>query len=173
MASGPELPATLVALHAGAWIETFPNLTPENHRVTSDRTTDYNCIAWAAGNDSEWWWPAEFQEVYWPEGVPRIEDLASFVAAFATLDYAPCEGDGLEAGVEKVVIYAIDGVPSHAARQLPDGWWTSKLGHSFDVAHTLDAIGNGAYGEAVIFLGRPAPGRPGQPSASPPTEERP
>ena len=157
MASGPEWPATLVAPHAGARIETFPNLTPENHRVTSDRTTDYNCIAWAAGDDAQWWWPADSREVHWPEGVPRIENLGSFVAAFATLGYAPCEGDELDPGVEKVAIYMFEGAPSHAARQLPDGWWTSKLGGSFDIAHTLDAIAGGAYGEAVLFLGRPAP----------------
>ncbi len=28
----------------------FPGLTPENHRVTSPDTTDYNCIAWSAGD---------------------------------------------------------------------------------------------------------------------------
>jgi hypothetical protein len=151
MESGPELPSTLPAS------PDFPNLTPENHRVTSDRTEDYNCIAWAAGDDAQWWWPEEDEDVHWPEGVPRIEDLATFAAAFATLGYAPCEGDDLEAGMEKVAIYAFDGAPCHAARQLPDGWWTSKLGKWFDVAHTLDAIASGAYGEAVLFLGRPVP----------------
>jgi hypothetical protein len=167
MASWPDWPATLPAS------PTFPNLTSENHRVTSERTTDYNCIAWAAGDDTQWWWPEDHQDIYWPEGVPRVEDMTTFAEAFATLDYTLCEGGGLEQGVEKVAIYAVDGVPSHAARQLPNGWWTSKLGQSFDVAHTLDAISGGAYGEAALFLGRPAPQRSGRPSASLPPEERP
>ena len=35
-------------------------------------------------------------------------------------------------------------VPTHAARQLANGWWTSKLGPSFDIEHIdLNAIAGG------------------------------
>ena len=48
-----------------------------------------------------------------------------------------CESGDLEVGFEKVAIYAqADGAPTHAARQLPDGTWTSKLGQEVDIGHT-------------------------------------
>jgi hypothetical protein len=133
----------------------FPNLGPGNHRVTSERATAYNCIAWAAGDNARWWWPVEVPDVHWPEGVPRVEDLASFAAAFATLGYEPCESNDPEPGREKVAIYAVGGSPKHAARQLPDGWWTSKLGKSFDIAHTIEAVAGPTYGEPSLILSRP------------------
>ncbi len=46
---------------------------------------------------------------------------------------------------EKIAIYVdTDGVPTHAARQLPDGSWTSKLGDWEDIQHqTLEALETG------------------------------
>ncbi|MCH7504396.1 hypothetical protein IID04_02010 [PVC group bacterium] len=39
-------------------------------------------------------------------------------------------------GFEKIIIYVSkDGITQHAARQMSDGKWTSKLGRSFDVKH--------------------------------------
>ena len=145
MVIGGELPVSA----------SFPNLAPGNHAITSGRSTAYNCIAWAAGDDARWWWPIDIEDVHWPEGVPRVEELSAFVAAFATLGYAECEGGGLERGLEKIAIYAADGIPKHAARQLPDGQWSSKLGKSFDLSHTLEAITGPAYGEPELFLSRP------------------
>lgn len=138
----------------------LPNLSPDNHRVTSPRTDRYNCIAWAAGDDGNWWWPVGNVKWRWPPGVPREETVAAFVAAFATLGYAPCRDGAPEAGYEKVALFARnDGngvpVPTHAARQLPDGRWTSKLGKMEDIDHdTVAGVSGPAYGEPVRFLRR-------------------
>ena len=97
---------------------------------------------------------------------PKRRGPGSFFAAFATLGYVACEDASLEAGFEKVAIYLSDGVPTHAARQLQDGAWTSKLGQGFDIRHTLEAIEGPAYGVVSLFLARPVGGRPvsvGQP----------
>jgi hypothetical protein len=144
MSLGAELPPS----------PAFPNLASGNHRITSDRAIAYNCIAWAAGDDGRWWWPVEVPDVHWPDGAPRVVDLASFVAAFATLGYSPCEGRDFELGREKVALFALHGIPTHAARQLPDGRWTSKLGKSWDITHEIEAIGGPVYGKAVIWLAR-------------------
>ena len=133
----------------------FPALTATNHNVTSPPTDDYNCIAWAAGDDDEWWWPiGEPDEVYWPASVPQEVTTAAFVAAFATVGFEPCPDAAVEPGYEKVAIYTLDGLPTHAARQLPNGRWTSKLGPSFDIAHTLDALDGPVYGAPALFLRR-------------------
>lgn len=99
----------------------FPHLHTEGFTQTSPATHVYNCIAWAAGRDDAWWWPTEAPDVYWPEDVPRAETLEAFYQLFESLGYVRCAGGDLEAGFEKVALYVKDGLPEHAARQLPDG----------------------------------------------------
>lgn len=149
--------------------------------MRSDRDPDYNCVAWAADSNNVVWWPfpdAEDIGVYWPPGVERAETVPAFAAAFATVGYAYCGTDGtLVAGVEKVAIYATsdDGklVPQHAAWQMADGTWSSKIGvRGRDIVHsTPDALASGAagvtpYGSVVVYLSRPRqPRRCGVPAA--------
>ena len=91
----------------------------------------YNCIAWAAGDDSQWWWPSEGD--YWPEEVPRKTTIEAFIKAFTTLGYAVCPNGNHEPGYEKVAIYTNEGKPTHATRQLATGKWTSKNGRGDDI----------------------------------------
>ena len=117
---------------------------------------DYNCIAWAADDQTRWWWPQPPHAAYWPPGVPRALHITSFVSLFRTLGYEICAGEELEAGYEKVAIFAdATGEPKHAARQLPKGGWTSKLGAHEDIRHTLRGLTGAAYGEVVQFMRRP------------------
>jgi hypothetical protein len=103
----------------------FPGLRDSGYVVTSPAEIRYNCVAWAAGDEEQWWWPDE--DSYWPEGVAREETMAAFVAAFGELGFVSCEDHLLEEGYQKIAIYATpDGVPTHVARQLPSGLWTSK-----------------------------------------------
>src|SRR5262245_47358615 len=99
----------------------FPRLRPGNHEITSPSSPRDNCIAWAAGDDAHFWWPDVDEVAYWPSQAPRIATMAAFVEAFATLGYSPCEDGELDPGAEKVALYALPDVPTHAARQLPDG----------------------------------------------------
>ena len=84
--------------------------------------------------------------------------MAAFVQAFATIGYSPCPDGSLEAGWEKVALYATDEGPTHAARQLPTGRWTSKLGPDDDIEHALEGLCGPAYGSVVQFLRRPVGG---------------
>ena len=48
---------------------------------------------------------------------------------------------------------------THAARQLPGGKWTSKLGKAEDIEHdTADVVAGGIYGEVVELMKRPIAG---------------
>jgi len=117
-----------------------------------------HCIAWAAGETTRWWWPVldpDNAAVFWPAGVVLEETLDAFVAAFATLGYAPCTGEEPEPGFEKVALFAKAAVPTHAARQLPSGRWTSKLGLREDIEHDLHAVSGDVYGSVVVLLKRP------------------
>ena len=117
-----------------SWLpDDLPNLKPDNHQETSAATPIYNCIAWAAGDAKRSWWPVGG---YWPKSVPREETLEAFVGVFEGLGYRLCEDASLEDGYEKIAIYMnAGGEPTHAALQLPDGNWTSKLGGLEDITH--------------------------------------
>ena len=56
----------------------------------------------------------------------------------------------------KVALYADEwGGWTHAARQLADGWWTSKLGPAEDILHrTPSALVGVVYGEVREFMKR-------------------
>jgi hypothetical protein len=144
--------------------DVFPGLRGTVYRVTSPADPDYNCIAWAAGVTDDWWWPHPEPRAFWPPGVSRGATITAFEEAFAWLGYAPCEAQEPEVGYEKVALYATaDGRPTHMARQLPDGQWTSKLGEQVDLEHELHALAGDLYGAVVRILRRARP-------ASPPAE---
>ena len=136
----------------------FPRLTQDNHSVTSQPSKRYNCIAWAAGQNAKWWWPGpdvEFE--YWPENATRAETLDAFQEAFASVGYTICQGADFEPGFDKVALFADDkNRPKHAARQLPNGRWTSKLGILEDIEHALHDLEGSEYGKVVVLMKRPA-----------------
>ena len=95
---------------------------------------------------------------YWPGGVPREETLTAFTAAFATLGYEVADSETWEPGFDKVALFAdAQGIPTHAARQLAQGRWTSKLGLSEDIEHNLHDVSGSIYGVVVRVLRRPTP----------------
>ena len=137
------------------WIERdFPNLSASGYEITSPDTIDYNCIAWAAGDDRRWWWPDSQYIEYWPEGVPREVTVEAFQQAFQTIGYEVCPDDSLEPGYQKIAIYAdSNGKPTHIARQLENGKWTSKLGQYEDIEHeNLPGLAGGIYGDVVAVM---------------------
>jgi len=132
----------------------FPYLDLEkNYRVTSGEDLKYNCIAWAYGEHGKWFWP--IKRGFWPANVPREETIEAFIELFASIGYQRCDDISHEPEYEKVAIYALNGIPTHAARQKNNGKWTSKLGVSFDIEHdTLECLNGPLYGNAIITLKR-------------------
>jgi hypothetical protein len=137
--------------------EMFPGLRGQSYQIRSPRDGKYNCIAFAAGVSSCWWWPDWTEEDTWPAGVARVETVAAFRDAFGTLGYGVCDDDRLEAGYEKVALFALAGMPKHAARQLPSGRWISKLGAREDIEHGLHDLTGMVYGSVVLLLKRSLP----------------
>jgi hypothetical protein len=135
----------------------FSGPQPGAFKIIGNLTSGYNCFAWAAGNTSRRWEPFKSDGFYWPDGVPEAETLEAYVQAYATLGYRRCDSAHVERRYEKIAIYVKDGVPSHAARQLPNGRWTSKIGDWELVEHDYCALeGNrrDEYGEIVEILRR-------------------
>ena len=135
----------------------FPNLTKVGYKITSSEANFYNCIAWAAGENNRWWEPDPMDQLYWPPNVPRENTLNAYVKAFESLGYASCTTVDCENGFEKIALYVDQkNIPTHAAKQLSDGKWTSKLGALEDISHnSLEALTNSDYGRVGPILKRP------------------
>lgn len=137
--------------------EWFPKLAASPHRITSLYDPAYNCIAWAAGDTENWWEPDDDEVAYWPAGVPREYSLDAYLRAFESMGFERCDSAELEPGVEKVAVFANATGPTHAAKQLADGRWSSKLGRFEDIEHELDALAGDdceEYGRIVQVLKR-------------------
>lgn len=119
----------------GSWpAHVFPNLTDDVHEIKSAYDRNYNCIAFAADDQTKWWWPAS-QDDYWPASVTNLVTMDAFVEAFGTLGYIECIDGSLESGFEKVALYGKPSAggriePTHMAKQLPDGRGGSDISAS-------------------------------------------
>lgn len=133
----------------------WPRLSPGQYEITSPQDQAYNCIAWAAGDNSRWWEPSPYQQLYWPEEAPREFTIAALTVVYSAMGYRPCNTAEFEPGFEKVAIFGhADGTAAHAARQLSDGRWTSKLGRFVDISHHLGDLCNEEYGQVRAILRR-------------------
>lgn len=142
-----------------------PRLEHFDWERTSDKTEGYNCFAWAGGDEHRVWSPTALGAgVYWPLGIPALPTLDGVIDAYVKEGFERCDDHLPEGGFVKIAIF-LDAVgePRHAARQLVDGTWTSKLGGHIDVWHEkVEAVGGLMYGEPQVYMRRP-----GDPAAEP------
>jgi hypothetical protein len=166
--------------------EQVPELAGSDYQVQSPRTRVYNCFAWAGRRSDEWWEPPTLGSwTQWPAEVPALPTLGAYQATYESYGFATCADGTVEAGYERIAIF-VDGAgdPCHAARQLPSGRWTSKLGSNHDIEHELHALdGSSLCGSVALFMKRRCPGPPPAPAggveiasempASPPADKDP
>jgi hypothetical protein len=127
------------------WIDKQFPIANGQHTITSASTSTYNCIVFAAGIQNEWW--SHLPGYKWP--AQRSPLISSLVAVFVSLGFEHGRPDdtSLENGIEKVALYSKRDVWKHAARQLPSGKWTSKLGPDEDIEHdTPECLCGDSYG---------------------------
>ena len=132
----------------------FPNLRHEGFTVVDPPSDTYNCIAYAAGDTSQWW--AYISDSYWPPCATRSELIASLLEVFAGLGYEQCDDSRIEDGYQKVALYETQGVWTHAAVQMPSGVWRSKMGEGPVIEHrSAESLSGGPYGDVHCFMRRP------------------
>src|SRR6266516_5297528 len=124
----------------------FPYLTRDLYEVVEDQTdnpncANYNCIAFAAGDNTRWWEPDPWGVYWWPIS-KREYTVECYVELFESLRYHKCICSLKKRRFEKVTLYydpvgcvatvdhpeVLPNSPTHAARQFPNGFWRSKLG---------------------------------------------
>jgi len=137
----------------------FPDLAKAGYRVTSQSARNYNCVAYAAGDETRKWDSGGLllPGYYWPPGAMRGHQIEALQCAFATLGYEPFDTGDPEEGYEKVALDADEnGHWQHVARQLPGGHWASKLGDCEDILHTtVHALCSPVYGTVWGYMKRP------------------
>ena len=146
-------------------IEAFPKLANDKcFKKTSPIDSNYNCIAWAYTHKDRWMWPGGEEERfldgfnYWPDGVEDSTEIEAFINAFKLKGYEICESWDFEKGFQKIALYILEDECTHAARQLSNGMWSSKLGRSYDIQHgTPHTIENETYGTVKCIMRRPFP----------------
>jgi hypothetical protein len=127
------------------------------YRDTSEETLVYNCLSWALGITWTRYEPTpRCAGYYWFPGVPRKWDEPTLKKVFEIHKFRVTDNYELEPGYEKVVFYVDSaGIPTHFARQLPNGKWTSKMGDLNDIEHdTLEIIINPRYGNPGLVMKR-------------------
>jgi hypothetical protein len=146
-----------------SWVPSvFENIKPEDFDCKSDRDIKYNCIAWAVGKTNKFWWPIDDPNLnyWWPISLQRVqldeEKVEHFVEAFRTEGFRRCWSGRPSRRYEKIALFVThDGKPTHAARLLSNGLWTSKLGEDEDIEHkTLKCLEGIGYGKAKFFFKR-------------------
>ena len=136
--------------------EEFPRLSSEGFETIGQESERYNCIAYAAGDTTDWWWPDGIN--HWPSWATVDNKMESLKEVFAGLDYEQCDDSGLQAGHEKVALYEVHGRFEHAALQTPNGRWRSKMGQGPLIEHlSPESLAGGTYGNPTIYMRRPVP----------------
>jgi hypothetical protein len=133
----------------------FPQIHEGNHRKTSDPDSSYNCLAWASHHTDRWLDPLKPMG-YWPPDVPLRLTLNNLTIIYGAEGWSRCDSPDVEPGYEKLAIYTDRrGLPLHAARQLANGKWTSKLGELEDIEHDdLQIFDGSSYGTPARYMRR-------------------
>lgn len=123
----------------------FPNAS----RIikTSEATMGYNCIAWAFGDTTQFWWPQDNPDAHWPLDFSGKTVRQAFFELFQHLDWEETDNWTVEQGFKKIALYTnSSGVPKHAAKLLDSGLWSSKIGGYIDISHTENCLNGRRYG---------------------------
>lgn len=132
-----------------------PGLAETEYEIKSPRDPRYNCVAFAVGDTSQFWYEVGIRGYYWPPGTPSADTLEGWLKVFTDHGYTEADDDSLEPEYEKVAIYASPEGPEHVARQKASGVWTSKMGKGHDIEHAkLAALEGETMGTVVRIMKR-------------------
>ena len=92
---------------------------------------------------------------YWPPWATPTARMESLQEAFAGMDFELCSEAETERGYLKVALYEMQGAAKHAAIQMPNGRWRSKLGRGPVIEHlSPDSLSGGPYGNPTVTMRR-------------------
>ena len=131
----------------------FPKLGNEGFTVVDPPSDLYNCIAYAAGDTSQWW--DHTPRRYWPSYATRSKRIESLQEGFAGLGFEECGDASFQPGYQKVALYDDHGAWQHASIQMASEAWRSKMGEGPVIEHlNPESLSGGMYGNPTIYMRR-------------------
>ena len=142
-------------MSAGDIEVSFPKLVRRvNYDIASPEDFSYNCLAFVAGDRSNWWEPSGSLGFYWPPGFDRDETVETAVKIIAFHGFAEDLDIHGTAHADSVAIYAKGNEWTHFARFI-DGNWKSKLGEDHNIWHSsLDVLEGEMYGQVARIMSK-------------------
>ena len=123
----------------------FPSLKHTEYEL-SPEDFNVNCLAYAIGDNNNWWEPPNGKGQFWPAGFAEdvtVQTVTSIlrISGF-TVEIDPEDSPKAEA----IAIYAQGDEWTHFAR-FDNGFWSSKLGEGHDIMRiSLKDLEGGLYG---------------------------
>ena len=145
------------AVDTSSWAQllstAFPKLSGEDFEIVERASERYNCIGYAVDDTTKRWWPNGID--YWPPWATRDNRMESLRDAFIGLGFEQCHDSDVEDGYQKVALYGSQGRFEHAAVQMPNGRWRSKMGQGPVIEHlNPESLSGRLYGDATTFMRR-------------------
>jgi hypothetical protein len=136
----------------------FPGLIDSAYEPKSDKDPNYNCVAFALGDDKTFWEDVRFngrrvKGYYWLDGISD-QTMTGWLELFSKHGYSESGDATLEVDFERIAIYGSNETPLHVARQKGSGVWVSKLGEGKDIEHTLAGLEGELYGKVAKIMRR-------------------
>lgn len=133
----------------------WPSLNDEDFEFKSHFNPFYNCLAWAINVNTIFVTMNYFQKKHGLD----INNLDHSVNGYAKIleefyNYLSCENGEYEKGFEKILLYGDNNnLWTHAARQIKEEMWVSKLGSCENIEHkNIECLNGNTYGEPKIFM---------------------
>ena len=115
---------------------------------------NYNCLAYAFGDQSQWWEP-DRPGCYWPPGFPKDITVPTVESIIRVHGYTVEVDFNSTPKTAAVAIYSKDNEWTHFAKFF-DGQWRCKLGEGHDISGMLlQDIEGTYYGNLFKVLSRP------------------
>ena len=133
----------------GSVNKSFPNLIDFDIYPNTE-SEKYNCISYSLGLWYKWSWPTGNEYRYWP--IPnKTETKKAFDEFYLHHGYSLIDINniGYESGYTKVALFVKDNIPKHAAIQLDNTHWESKMGFYEIIKHKLNELEGGIYGNII------------------------
>ena len=135
-------------------MRTFPSLNESNSEEKSEYDFNYNCLAFALGDNSNWWEPLEQFGFYWPPGFAHDVSIETVTAIIKLHGFVVGLQPNITPLADSIAIYAKGDEWTHFAK-FTNGKWASKIGEDNDIIHSsLELLEGDLYGKVVTILSR-------------------
>lgn len=125
----------------------FPLLT-DYELIPNSESMEYNCISHTLNINNDISWPFDNNN-YWPVSRDLTKESFDKFYEFHGFEKMNLLDFSYDSKYIKVALYTNKGIPTHAAIQVDEFFWESKIGELGIIKHDLFEIEDNVYGEVA------------------------